>query len=240
VAVGRRAAAAIVCTAALAGCGAKTYVALTSANLAAAITAASKNLHSAHEVTTGNGVVTTIDFDNASSFTYRMTQRPSGSAGAANSETLIGVDGQRYLQASGVTPAGTWLKLSATDTSAVLTFAAINPVAMVARLDKGAKTFTYIGATQIGGAQAQHYRIVIDQQKYLKATGQGLGSANLGAGETLTEDLYLNDDNTVRRVTLTLPAGVGNTVVDVTRWGSPVQIDAPPASAVIRSATTKK
>ncbi|MGN6161269.1 MAG: hypothetical protein ACTHOG_06130 [Marmoricola sp.] len=224
-------------TVVLSACGDKAYVPLTSANLVAAITAASKNLHTAHEVTTGSGVITTIDFDTSGTFTYRLTQ--AAASASTSTETLIGIGGSRYLQAAGVTPVGKWVKLSATDTAEILTFKAIDPVAMVARFSKGQKTFRYAGAGKIDGAEVQHYRIVIDQQKYLQATGQGLGSANLGSGEALTEDLYLNDDNTVRRVMVSLPGGVGDTRVDITRWGSPVQIQAPAASTVIAS-TTKK
>lgn len=215
----------------ISACGAQAYVPLTSANLASTLAAGAKNLHTAREVTTGNGVTTTIDFDNSGVFKYRMTQ----SAGTSPGETLIGIGTDRYLQDPGVTPAGKWLKVPSTNSGASVSFAAIDPVGMVGRFNKGLKQFAYVGASKIDGAQVQHYRLTIDQQKFLKATGQGLGSANLGSSETLTEDLYLNDDNTLRRVVLALPGGVGNTQVDLTHWGQPLTIEAPPASAVVTS-----
>lgn len=218
----------------MSACGSTTYVPLTSANLATTITAASKNLHTAHEVTTGNGVTTTIDFDNSGVFTYRMAQSAASTGTASQGETLIGIGADRYLQATGVTPAGKWLKVPSGN-GVPVSFAAIDPVGMVGRFNKGMTKFAYVGAAKIDGAQVQHYRLTIDQQKFLKATGQGLGSANLGSSETLTEDLYLNDDNTLRRVVLSLPGGVGNTQVDVTNWGKPITIQAPPASAIVTS-----
>lgn len=221
----------------LSACGVKAYVPLTAANLGSAITAASKTFHTGHEVSTSSGVTTTIDFDNAGVFAFRMTQS-SGAAGKGQS--MIGIGGDRYLQVPGVTPAGKWLKVSASSNTAVITFQNVNPVTMVVRFNKGLKKLTYLGATKIAGTQVRHYRIVIDQQKYLQATGQGVGSANLGSSATLTEDLYLNDDNTLRRVTLALPGGVGNTQVDVTNWGKPVTIQAPPASTVVTSVAPKK
>lgn len=212
--------------------GAKAYVPLTAANLSSTIAAATKNLHTGHEVATGNGITTTIDFNNSAVFAYRLTQ---SSASSANGRSLIGIGSDRYLQYPGVTPAGKWLKVSGSTNTPVITFKDVNPVTMVVRFNKGLKTFTYVGPTKIAGVQVQHYKLTIDQQKYLKATGQGLGSANLGSAETLTEDLYLNEDNTLRRVTLTLPGGVGNTQVDATNWGKPVTITAPQASTVVTS-----
>ena len=214
----------------LSGCGgAHPYVPLTAANLGKAMTAATEGLHTAHEVSTSNGATATIDFDSSGVLKYRLTQT-SGSS----SQSLIGIGSDRYLQEPGVTPSGKWLKVPS-GSGAAISVEDLNPVAMVMRFDKGLKSFAYVGSTTIAGAQVQHYRIVIDQQKYLKATGQGIGSANLGSAETVTENLYLNDDNTLRRVTLALPGGVGDTQVDVTGWGRAVTIEAPPASAVVTS-----
>lgn len=215
---------------ALSACGAKAYVPLTAGNLGATLTAATKNLHTGHEVSVGNGVTTTIDFDDSAALRYRLSQS-SGSG----TQSLIGIGSVRYVQEPGVTPAGKWLKVTSGTGAAVLTFNDLNPVGMVVLFNKGLKTFVYLGSAKIAGAQVQHYRITIDQQKYLKATGQGVGSANLGSTQMLTEDLYLNGDNTLRRVKLTLPGGVGDTQIDVTNWGKPVTIEAPPASAVVTS-----
>jgi len=217
--------------------GSKAYVPLTAANFGSTISAAASTLRTGHEVSTSNGVTTTIDFDNSGVFAYRLTQS-SGSAGKRQS--MIGIGAVRYVQVPGVTPAGKWLKVSASSGAAVITFRDVDPATMVIRFNKGLKRFSYVGPTEIAGAQVQHYRIVIDQQKYLRATGQGLGSANLGSAETLTEDLYLNDDNTVRRVALALPGGVGNTQVDVTKAGTPLSITAPPASTVVTSIPTRR
>ena len=221
---------------ALSGCGSTAYVPLTAANLGAQLSAATKDLHTAHEISTGNGSTTTIDFDNSGTLKYRLTQSAGGTTAA---QSLIGIGADRYVQESGVTPAGKWLKVSSSTGLRVITFNDLNPVAMVVRFNKGLKSFAYIGPDKIDGAQVQHYRITIDQQKYLDATGQGIGSANLGSSQTLTEDLYLNDDNTPRRVKLTLPGGVGDTQVDITGWGKSITIEAPPASAVITSLSKK-
>lgn len=219
--------------AALSACGGShVYVPLTAANLGTTLISAAKNLHTAHEVSTSNGVTTTIDFDTAGGLKYRLTQ---SSGAGASAQSMIGIGSVRYVQEPGVTPVGKWLRISPGTGGVVLTFNDLNPVAMVARFNKGVEKFMYLGPTKISGSQVQHYRITIDQQKYLKATGQGLGSANLGSGQTLTEDLYLNSDDTLRRVTLMLPGGVGNTQLDVTNWGQAVTIEAPPASAVVTS-----
>ena len=223
--------AAVVLVATLTACGSQPYVPLTAKNLGSSMTAATAKLHTAHEVSTGSGATTTVDFDTSGAFKYRLSQ----SAGGAPAKTLIGIGGDRYLQEPGVTPTGMWLKLSKSSTAPVITFAQVDPTGMVARFNKGATKFVYVGATSIGGATVYHYRITIDQQKLLQATGQSQGNANLGANESLTENLYLNRDNTLRRVILTLPGGVGNTQFDVTGWGAPTSIQAPAPSAVVTS-----
>lgn len=220
----------------LAGCGSRPYAPLTQANLGSVMAAAIAKLHTAHEVSTGSGVRTVIDFDTSGPFKYRLTQTGNG----APTRTLIGIGATRYLQDPGLTPAGKWLQLSTASNTAVITFGQVNPVAMVARFAKGVSKFVYVGATTIDGARVQHYRITIDQQKFLQATGQSPSSTNIGAGENVTENLYLNGDNTLRRVTLALPGGVGDTQVDVTGWGAPVRIEAPPSSAVVTSVSPTK
>lgn len=224
-----------VLAATLTGCGSEAYVPLTASNLASAMTAATSKVHTGHEVSTGSGATTTVDFDTSGTFKYRLSQTAAGSS----AKTLLGVGGDRYLQESGVTPTGKWLKLARSSAVPVITFAQLNPVAMVARLNKGATKFAYVGTAVIGGATVYHYRITIDQQKLLRATGQSQGTANLGANESITENLYLNRDNTPRRVILALPAGVGSTQFDVTGWGAPVSIQAPPPSAVVTSVAPK-
>ncbi|GAC1386057.1 MAG: hypothetical protein NVSMB48_24140 [Marmoricola sp.] len=234
--IGAVAALAVVGATTLAACGGKPYVPLTAANLGPVLTAAGAKAHTAHEVSTGNGVRTVIDFDTSSLFAYRLTQTRTG----APAKTLIGIGADRYLQDPGVTPAGKWLKLSTSSPTPVITFADVNPVAMVVRFAKSISKFAYVGATTIDGTRVQHYRITIDQQKFLQATGQSQSTTNIGAGELIAENLYLNSDNTVRRVTLALPGGVGDTQVDVTGWGSPVTIQPPPSSAVVTSVSSTK
>jgi hypothetical protein len=218
---------------ALSGCGSHAYVPLTAANIGSTMAAATKNLHTAHEVSTSNGATTTIDFDTSGLLKYRVTA-------SGGSQSVIGIGADRYVAGLGTVPAGKWLKVPSSSTTGALTFADLDPIAMVVRFNKGLKTFTYVGPTKIAGVQVQHYRIAIDQRKYLQATGQGLGSSNLGSSEVLIEDLFLNDDNTLRRVTLALPGGVGTTQVDVTNWGKPTSIVAPPASAVVTAVPSTK
>lgn len=220
----------------LTGCGSKPYVPLTAANLGSVMTAAIAKFHTAHEVSTGSGARTVIDFDTSGPFKYRLTQ----AGGGGPTKSLIGIGADRYLQDPGVTPSGKWLKLSTSSSTPVIRFADVNPVGMVVRFAKGISKFAYVGATKIDGAEVQHYRITIDQQKFLQATGQSQSSTNIGAGEQIAENLYLNKDNTLRRVTLALPGGIGDTQVDVTGWGAPVSIQAPPSSTVVTSVSPTK
>lgn len=216
-------AAVVVGTLSLAACGSSNYVPLTAENLSTQMEAAVQGKHSAHEVATSDGKTATIDFDNAGPLKYRIV---AGSGSTA--QTMIGIGQDFYVQKG----TGAWLKTNATADGIKLTASSINPVTMVTGFNKGMQKLTYLGASTIDGAQVRHYQAAIDQAKYLQSLGQGTGSANIGANEPITEDLFLNNDNTLRRVSIVMPGGVGNVQIDVTKWGEPVEISAPPATDV--------
>lgn len=223
----------VLVTLVVAACGSTTshYVPLTAANISAQMVAAVQGKHSAHEVTASVGTTAIVDFDTSGTLRYRIE-----STAGSTVQTLIGIGPDIYLQTSKATTAK-WLKAAASVAGSTVTAASINPVTMVTAFNKGLKNFTYIGATTIDGAQVQHYQVTVDQAQYQQSLGQGTGSANLGADEPVVEDLYLNRDNTLRRVLIAMPAGVGNVQLDVTKWGEPVTISAPPASDVTLAQT---
>lgn len=204
---------------ALAACGSTKpkYTPLTEANIGAEMTAAVQSKHSAHEVSATGGTTFTIDFDTTAPLRYRFV------SGGSDAVTVIGVGADAYVQQSD----GTWQK-----SPSKVTAANLNPVTMATGFLAGMQKFSYLGPTTIEGTAVQHYQVSIDQAKYLQASGQGTGSANLGANEPIVEDLYLNDDNSLRRMLVAMPGGVGNVQVDVTQWGEPVDIAAPPAGSV--------
>lgn len=204
---------------ALAACGSAKpeYTPLTEANIGAEMTAAVQSKHSAHEVSTTAGTTFTIDFDTTAPLRYRLVSN------GADAVTVVGVGPDAYVQQ----PGGAWLKSPSKVTAATL-----NPVTMATAFLAGMQKFTYVGPTTVDGTAVQHYQVSVDQAKYLQSRGQGTGNANLGANEPIVEDLYLNDDNSLRRMSVTMPGGVGNVQVDVTQWGEPVDIAAPPASSV--------
>lgn len=208
------------------------YTPLTQANFTASMVDAVKNKHSVREVTTSDGVTRTIEFDNSGGATVlRITEPvPAGKTWTAGTLEMIVIGNDLYAHKTPGKTGDKWRKYptSAVDLSKLTSGQGkIDAGSMVSGLTKGVTGFKYVGPSTIDGAKVQQYRVTITAA----ATGQNLGSADLGANSPVTESIYLNQDNTLRRVVVETP--LGNTTVDFTKWGEPLGITAPPASQVL-------
>jgi hypothetical protein len=109
-----------------------------------------------------------------------------------------------------------------------------DPAGIVRAFEDAIHDFCPVGTARLDGVSTTRYRVTADTRKVL---GRLLGAdlmATLSAlgplPQTLTYDVWLGDDNLPRRMTY---AVMGNTVlIDLTAWGEPVDIQAPPQSQV--------
>lgn len=145
------------------------------------------------------------------------------------------VDGLFYVSGPPVTPAGKWLEVDPQDSQ--------NPMAQqltdLSRsgdlnttfdaFREGLEKVEYVGEEEIDGDTTDHYVFTVDAAKAAEAQGQMMPP---GAPEQLTYDVWLTDDDLMRRVSFEL--GPVKAVIDATEWGEPVDVEAPPASDIVQ------
>ncbi len=211
---------------------------LTQANFASAVTEAHADVQTAHveakieaqgQQFTMNGDVDGTPNRLAAAFTM------SGQALGGNARFIL-VDKVMYLQIPGMTPNNKYIKFDLARSDAPGAAMLSQLLDQVNQLDpsKSAEMFKAItrlqerGTEEIDGVQTTHYTVDVDTQKALEVMGLD-GTVPQGQmPKTLTEDVWLDSDNRMRRIRMNMQGFT----MDMTysQWGEPVDISAPPAS----------
>jgi hypothetical protein len=153
--------------------------------------------------------------------------------------SLVLVDNTLY-QKTGDRAGGRYLALDLADRSNPLgafytqLLGQADPAGIVRAFEDAIHDFCPVGTARLDGVSTTRYRVTADTRKVLgRLLGADLMATLSGLGplpQTLTYDVWIGDDNLPRRMTY---AVMGNTVViDLTDWGEPVDIQAPPPSQV--------
>jgi hypothetical protein len=193
---------------------------------------------------TGDG---TIDFaNNASQIAVRYTGR-SQLDGMQLTEVFVGQS--LYLsmpQISQLVPGKSWLS-EPVSASGSITPGSSNPAAMFQMLTNEGNTVTALGPSTIDGESVQGFRVVINPA----TLDNGLAHADLppsvvqqvksmfGAAGIQMSVFVGNDTHLLRRITFSMHLTVQSTSVsaqateDISDYGTPVSISAPPASQVV-------
>ncbi len=144
------------------------------------------------------------------------------------------VDGLIYVSGQPMTQPGKWLEIDPQD--------AQNPMAQqFAGLSQsgdlnttfdafkaGLEKVDYVGEEEIDGDTTDHYVFTVDSAKAAEAQGQPMPP---GAPQQLTYDVWLTDDDLMRRVSFEL--GPVKAVIDATEWGEPVEVTKPAPSDIV-------
>ena len=246
-------AAALLAAAALAGCGGGTpggagtpaasvpgttgsYTPLTKDTFSSAVTKATKAQKSAHmTLRLGSLLDARADVD-LSSAEPNAELRTRISAGTSQmTMTARVVDGVSYVSITGMTPPGKFVRIDkdANQIEGLHAFGAADPSSVTSAFSEGVTALEYVGPATIGGATTHHYRVTVDTAGAVKALGADAvtGSATKDVPKTITEQVYLNADNTLRRGVIALSGQTGR--VDFTRWGEPVTVRAPAKSQIV-------
>jgi hypothetical protein len=202
--------------------------------LLAAMKAAVAKNQSAHltlkaggaQAMTGEG-----DVSYAGDSTVMQMKMTSPSLGEGTIEMRL-VDGVMYMAMPPMTPAGKFIKIDTKDPNSP--FGSLggitqgDPLATFEAFDAGLKKAVYVGREDVDGEQMDHYVLTVDAAKAAKA--QGAPATGPGGGD-ITYDLWLDDQDLMRRIQLDTPQGGMTITTD--HWGEPVTVKAPPASAII-------
>jgi len=149
---------------------------------------------------------------------------------------MVVVDKTLYVSGGGITadPAKPWVKVDLTDSSNPIgqLFQAANPGNFAAYLE-GATTFEDKGEQTVEGVDTHHYDVTVDTATMLKSNPvfKGQNVASLGLPESLTSEVYVDDNNLPIEIKVDL-AAAGAFEVHFSDYGKSVDIQAPPADQV--------
>lgn len=200
---------------------------LTKANFADLMLANAKQEKSAHiKAQIGSSLTMEGDVDySGDDPAMSVTMGMGGAEGK-----MVYVDEVLYMQMPGMTQQGKWTTLTKDDKTLgnlVSQLDDMDPRGALDSMKDGLKDIAYVGTTAIDGEDYDQYTVTVDTTS---------GAVDLGEGtnlpDTLTYQLYVDADHLVRRTVVDV---AGQTVtVDVTDWGKPVTVKAPPASDVVK------
>lgn len=137
------------------------------------------------------------------------------------------VDGQYYLAQP-----PKWVKVDpdSADPAVKTTLDQVQVLSMKRQLKgflAGVTTVGDKGTEDVNGAECTHFTAQVDTAKALEAMGE---PANKTAPKTLLYDVWLDEDDLIRKMSFTQGNVKASMLAD--RWGEPVDITAPPASQI--------
>ena len=144
------------------------------------------------------------------------------------------IDGIVYMAMPPMTPKGKFIKFDTNDPNSPFGqlggLTGGDPLSSFEAFDAGLKKVDYVGQESVDGEDMDHYVLTVDARKAAKA--QGMTSMPQGMPKTVDYDLWLDDQDLMRRMEFDM--GGGGMTMTMSDWGEPVTIKAPPKSAVMK------
>jgi hypothetical protein len=199
---------------------------LTKENLVATMLAAMRDKQTAHmSMKIGSSVSADADVRDSTDKTEMKMSMDMGSTKAV----VLLVDGVVYMQQSA---GGKYVKIDK-DTpgmgSIVEQMSGLSPDGSIAAMRGALKKVEYVGSDTVDGAKVSKYRVSADTSAMAATLGGAAASGDLP--ETVTYTLYVDEDQLMRRIDMTVADQ--DIQMLVTDWGKPVDIKAPPASEIM-------
>lgn len=152
------------------------------------------------------------------------------------------VDGMLYMQIPNMTPPGKFVEIDPTDKSNPMAQSyggmtnQMDPLASVKSLEKAITKVKKVGEEKVDGEDTDHYQLTVDTATMLKQAGGQAPQEQSGIPETLTYDLWLDDDDLMRKMSM----DVAGTKLDMqlSKWGEPVDIEKPAAGDIVKQPGT--
>ena len=137
-----------------------------------------------------------------------------------------------YMAIPPMTPPGKFVKMDTNDPNSPMgDLGGItdgDPLATFDAFEAGLEKAEYVGEEDVSGEDMDHYVLTVDAKKAAEAQGSPMVQ---GMPETLTYDLWIDDEDLMRRMKFD-QAGAGMTMT-MDDWGQPVSVKAPPAAAIM-------
>lgn len=209
---------------------------LTQDQLVDAITVGQVKAGSAHvSMTMGGASAMTAEGDvsyRGASPQMKMTMSMGQMGGAPMELRYVGK--VLYMTIPQLTPPGKFVKIDPRDKSNPMSksFGSLSeqmdPLSSVRAMKAGVRSVRYVGPESVDGEDADHYVVTVDSAALMKAMDQ---KAVPGMPKTLTYDMWLDDQDLLRRMQFDL----SGLTMDMTmsKWGEPVHVVAPPAGKVV-------
>ena len=144
------------------------------------------------------------------------------------------VDGVMYMQMPQFGN-GKWIKLDLSGSGSPIgedLLKQMNPKTQLEAMKDAVTKVEYVGEDAVG----KHYTMTVRSEAFRDLEDQ-LGSAGAGAADklpsVLTYDLWTDDDGMLNQTKIAL-GDLGSVTMTLSDWGEPVDIEAPPASDVMK------
>lgn len=154
--------------------------------------------------------------------TVEMANMPGGAM------EMVVVDDKAYMSMPGITGADKFFEVDKGNPAFSGLQDGLSPADSFAAFDAGLENVEEVGSEEIGGESTTRYKLDVDAEKAVEASGQG---SVPGLPETLTYDVWLDSQDRMRRLVYEL-AGTKLTM-DMTDWGKVVTIEAPDPKDVV-------
>lgn len=135
------------------------------------------------------------------------------------------VDGQAYLAQP---PQWIALEEGGVDDSTLEMLSQVHAKPRLEAFLAGLTAVTTKGEADVDGETTTHYVAKVDSNKALEALGQDAS----GESQTLLYDIWLGDDDLIRKLSFT--QGNGLAEMKISKWGEPVTIVAPEQSELVK------
>lgn len=142
------------------------------------------------------------------------------------------VDGVMYMSMPPMTPEGKFLEFDLNDPNSPMgSLGGVtqgDPLETFKAFDEGLREVKYLGPEEVDGEEMDHYVLTVDGKAAAKAQGAPAGSVP----DEITYDLWLDDDDLMRRIQYTMAGG--GVTISMSDWGKPVTVKAPAKSDIMQ------
>jgi hypothetical protein len=150
------------------------------------------------------------------------------------------IGGILYLHVPQAVPAGKFVRIDPSDPKDPLAksfggaTARLNPLSTFRAMRTAVRSTTYVGKATVDGTSTHHYRVEVDGTRLMAANKQKLP---VPLPRTITYHVWLDDEELVRQLRVNTPEA--KTLVKLSDWGEPVDVEAPPASALVPASSIR-